>query len=314
MSTVFREARGWNKNSVRLVCAVALLCGLCACSFDQFAARRAADALAGTSGAFAAEDDAELAAAAIPFALKSVEALLDRVPDHRGLLTAAAGGFTQYAYAVVQLPADELEERDVAAAYAQRARARALYLRARDYGLRGLRLDGPEARRRLRKDPAKSVAATTSPDAELLYWTGASWAAAIALGKDDPALLSELPVAEAIARRASALAPDLGEGALQVFLLSLEVSLPNASPAAISTARQRFQRAVTLSKGAHAAPYVALAEAIAQLHGDAAEFEGLLRSALSIDLALRPDWRLANRIAQRRARWLLTQTSFLFPE
>jgi hypothetical protein len=47
-------------------------------------------------------------------------------------ILAAARGFTQYAYVYVQLPADEMEDRDVAAAYAQRERARRLYLRARD--------------------------------------------------------------------------------------------------------------------------------------------------------------------------------------
>ncbi len=46
---------------------------------------------------------------AIPFGLKTIEALLEEVPDHRGLLVAAASGFTQYAYAYVALPADEIE-------------------------------------------------------------------------------------------------------------------------------------------------------------------------------------------------------------
>ncbi len=38
-----------------------------------------------------------------------MEGLLAEVPEHRGLLVASASGFTQYAYAYVALPADEVE-------------------------------------------------------------------------------------------------------------------------------------------------------------------------------------------------------------
>jgi hypothetical protein len=89
-------------------------------------------ALAEDSLVYAGDGDIELVGAAIPFGLKTIETLLVEVPGHRGLLKAAARGFTQYAYIYVQLPVDELEERNVAAAYDERERARRLYLRARD--------------------------------------------------------------------------------------------------------------------------------------------------------------------------------------
>jgi len=41
-----------------------------------------------------------------------------------------------------------------------------------------------------------------------LYWTAASWCAAIALGKEQPELIAELPMAEALIDRALV----LGEG------------------------------------------------------------------------------------------------------
>ena len=55
------------------------------------------DALAEDSLVYAGDDDVELVGAAIPFGLKTIETLLVQVPQHRGLLTAAARGFTQYA-------------------------------------------------------------------------------------------------------------------------------------------------------------------------------------------------------------------------
>jgi len=66
----------------------------------------------------------------------TIESLLASAPEHQGLLFAAASGFTKYSYAYVQQRADLLEDRDLAAATAERGRARRLYLRARDYGLR----------------------------------------------------------------------------------------------------------------------------------------------------------------------------------
>jgi predicted anti-sigma-YlaC factor YlaD len=47
---------------------------------------------------------------------------------------------------------------------------------------------------------------------------------------------------------------------------------------------------------------------------DRAEFESLLNRALTIDPDARPEWRLANLIMQRRARWLLSRVDQLFAE
>ena len=108
------------------------------CSLRKFAIGKLGDALAQSGSTYASDDDPELVKDALPFALKLIEGLLEQRPEHRGLLLAAAGGFTQYAYAFIQQDAEELEEQDVTAALEMRNRARRLYLRARDYALRGL--------------------------------------------------------------------------------------------------------------------------------------------------------------------------------
>src|SRR5436190_11202877 len=104
------------------------------CSMQQLLVDRIGDAVSGGGSAYASDPDVELVGAAIPFSLKLTESLIAESPHHRGLLLAAARGFTQYAYVYVEMPADESEERDLAGAYAARERARRLYLRARDYG------------------------------------------------------------------------------------------------------------------------------------------------------------------------------------
>src|SRR5215469_7517649 len=109
-----------------------LILSACGCSFKKMAVNRVGDALAGGGTTFASDDDPELVKAAVPFSLKLMESLLAESPNHKGLLFAAASGFTQYSYAFVQEDADELEATDFAAAEQMRARARRLYLRARN--------------------------------------------------------------------------------------------------------------------------------------------------------------------------------------
>ena len=115
------------RGALGLAAVAALALGL-ACSPKRFATDKLADALSGTGDAFRTEEDPDLVRDAAPFGLKTMESVLEKTPRHRGLLTALAAQFTQYAYAYVQEPADEIEESDFAAAKAGRERAR----RARD--------------------------------------------------------------------------------------------------------------------------------------------------------------------------------------
>ena len=68
-----------------------------------------------------------------------------------------------------------------------------------------------------------------------------------------------------------------------------------------------FDRAVELSDGQLAGPYVSLAESVAVVEQDRALFESSLNQALAIDPDAKPEWRLVNLIMQRRAAWLLSQ-------
>ena len=303
-----------NKKVLGALLAGCALLSASGCSVREYALRSVGDALAGGGDVYAADEDIELVGAATPFGLKTIESLLAEVPDHRGLLLAAARGFTQYAYVYVQSPAEQLEERDVAAAYAQQARARRLYLRARDYGLRGLDLAGADAMLALQTEPARALARTTKADVPLLYWTGVAWAAAISLSKDSPAVVAGLPAVDALIMRAAALDVDYDYGTLRSFLIGYEMSRPNAAAGAEQRARAHFARAVELSAGKQAGPYVSLAESVAVEKKDRKEFESLLKKAIQLDPGAKPEWRLANLVMQRRAALLLGRADELFPE
>ncbi len=263
------------------------------------------DALASGGTTFAADDDPEIIRAAAPFSLKLMESLLAESPRHRGLLLATASGFTQYGFAFVQQEADELEEKDLAAATALRDRARRLYLRARSYGLRALEATHPGFEKQLRADPRVAVRVLQAKEVPVLYWTAAAWGAAIALSKQDPALIAEQPLMEALMDRALALDEHFDRGAIHAFFISYEQARQGGEGDAVTRSRRHFERAMTLSGGQQAGPLVALAETVSVTEQNAAEFRSLLERALKIDPDAQPETRLVNLVMQRRARWLL---------
>lgn len=289
---------------VALVVSLGLVVTNTGCSVKRLAINQLGDALSNGGGSFATDDDPDLIRAAAPFSLKLMESLLVESPRHRELLQALASGFTQYAFAFADQPADELEDKDLAAANAARARAKRLYLRARNYGLRGLEVKYPNFEKLLRANP-DAVRVTNKADVHLLYWTAASWAASISLAKDSPDAIADLPLAAALMDRALALDEDFDHGAIHSFLITFELARPGATTDGVAKARQHFKRAVELSGGNQAGPFVALAENVAVKQQNAAEFKALLDQALAVKVDARPEWRLVNTIMQSRAKWLL---------
>jgi predicted anti-sigma-YlaC factor YlaD len=292
----------------------ALLLGLGGCSVKHMALNQVGNALADGGSAFGADDDPELIRAAAPFSLKLIESLLAQTPQHKGLLLAASRGFTQYAYAFLQQEAEEAEEHDLAKSAALEGRARRLYRRARDYGLRGLAHGRPGFERELRANPRRAADGVGAADVTLLYWTAASWGALIALSKNEPDVLGELPAVEALMDRALALDPTFDRGAIHTFMIGFEGVRQGAVGDWTERSRRHFARAMELSAGRDAAPLLSLAEAVCVPQQRRAEFETLLKQALAIDVAQASDTRLANLVAQRRARWLLSRTERLFTD
>jgi len=284
------------------------------CSVKKIAVNKLGDALAGGGTTFASDDDPELVREALPFALKLMESLLAENPNHRGLLFATASGFTQYSYAFVQQDADEKEEESLAAAEVLRTRARRLYLRARDYGLRGLDVAHRDFSVALRRQPKEAVSATQKKDVPLLYWTAAAWGSAIGVSKDNPELVADLSIVEALIDRALELDEAYDRGAIHAFLISFEAARPGGAGDAATRARGHFDRALELSQGQLAGPLVSYAESVLIQKQKRAEFQELLQRALALNPDAIPESRLANLVAQRRARWLLKRIDDLFVE
>jgi len=292
--------------------ALALLVFLSGCSIKKMAMNQVGDALSGGGTVFSSDNDPELVGDALPFSLKLMESVLAETPEHEELLVALASGFTQYSYGYVQLEADEIEEEDYDRALELRERARKLYFRANEYGMRALDVAYPGFREGLKADAELALDRTQESDVERLYWTALPWAGGIALSLDDPEALGNLAIAEKMMERALELDPDWEYGTLHGFFITYEMSRISGSGDPVERATEHFQKAKQLSGGNMASVYVAYAESVAVAKEDKELFVSLLNQALSIDLDARPEWRLSNLIYQRRAKWLLKRLDWLF--
>lgn len=305
------SAKAWS-----VIATLALATLTSGCSVKTYAINMVGNALASGNSVYETDDDLELVGAALPFGLKLTESLLAQSPNHPGLLLTACRGFVLYAYAYVDYPAKLTAEDDLERARALRARARKLYLRGFQYGIRAIERSHPGFGEALLTQPDRAVraigAAQARRDVPLLYWTAASLGLAISVSPNDAALLARLPEVRALLGRALELDESWGAGALHEFEVTLAGSVPGVLDVASIT--RHFDRAVELSRGRSAGPYLAYAEAVSIPQQNAAEFRTLIERALAVDVDADPQNKLANMLALRRARWLASRADELILE
>lgn len=283
---------------------VACAAGSTGCSLKKMAVNTVANTLAEVGATFTSDEDLTLVGDALPFALKFYESILESTPKHQGLLLASCGAFTQYGYAYVETDAEALPSIRSAEIQALRDRALKLYLRGRSYCFRAMNARfGEGTSDALLQKPDTVVVKAKREDVPLLYWTAASWGAAISLGLDRPEIAIDLPTIRVLADRAIALDEGWGNGTLHELFITLD-SLPEVLGGNPARAKEHFDKAVALQQGLSPGPYVALASAAVN-NQDRAEFERLLKLALAVDPDRTPATRLVTLVTQKRARLML---------
>jgi predicted anti-sigma-YlaC factor YlaD len=295
--------------SARLAFPAAALVLLAAggCSLQRLAVNAVAGMLSssGSSTVFTGEDDPQLVADALPFAMKLYESLLAETPENTELLLATGSMFAMYANAFVQTPAGMLPETEYPQRLEALSRAKHLYLRGRDYCLKALELRHPGLRARLEAGDPAALEKTGAEDLPYLYWAAASWMGAFSAEPFDMELLLTLARPLALMARAFQLEEGYNKGAIHEFYISVYGSLPASLGGSQEKARYHFAKAVEYAGGLTAGPYVALATSVSIPAQNASEFRELLGRALAIDLQASPENRLVNLLSQRKARWLL---------
>jgi predicted anti-sigma-YlaC factor YlaD len=285
-----------------------------ACSPATMGLNRMANTLADTADAYGRDDDPEFVRVGAPATLKMIEMLLETNPAHPALLQSACSGFTQYAYAFLQVDSELLARTEARVARELRGRAERMYARAKRYCLRLLAIRHPALPRELLEDPRnapQALARATAEDVPALFWTGTAWAGELASTDDQLVRLVELATIRDVLSRALALDERWGDGAIHEAMIAME-GLPALAGGSPVRAKAHFDRAVALADGQSAFAYVTMATSVALPARDRSGFETLLKQALAIDVARKPGIRLANLVAQKRARFLLANAGALF--
>jgi len=277
------------------------------CSLNRLAVNAVAGMLSspGSGTVFTGDDDPQLVADALPFAMKLYESLLAETPENEELLLATGSMFAMYANAFVQTPAGMLPETEFAQRQESLARAKRLYLRGRDYCLKALELRHPGLRARVEGNDPAAMAGPDAEDLPFLYWAAASWMGAFSAEPFDMEMLLTLQRPLGLMARAYQLEEGYGKGSIHEFYISVYGSLPASLGGSQDKARYHFAKAVEYAGGLTAGPYVALATSVSVPAQNAAEFRDLLGRALAVDLDASPENRLVNLLSQRKARWLL---------
>ena len=181
------------------------------------------------------ECDPELAKGSIPANLKLMEGLLKNAPNNRDVLTTLSMGFSGYSLLFVERDDPE--------------RASALYLRARDYGVRALGdkgavLKNPNLRGKMLQTALQKM---SKEDLKPLFWTAMSWNAWILLNLDKPAALAQLTRSQACLERVMEIDPNYQYGLPYILRGASLTAMPPMLGGNIQEAKDYFENALKLS-------------------------------------------------------------------
>ena len=314
-----------NASSQRFSPLLELLLGLLiaftvtGCSVRKVAVNTVAGALAGGgsgTNVFTSDDDPELIEAALPFTLKTFEALLLEVPENTDLLLATCQGYALYAYSAAEMEADRLEvslERGAwRKAKAQRERSLALYLRARGYCFDALEQTLPGLVEELRDPPAAGLQKAQKEHVPLLYWTAGVWGKTISQGLDQPEMVVDLPAVRALLERSLELDPTYEDGSIHEAKIILEGLGPTMG-GSFEKAREHYEEALRLSGGKRASLFVTYAQSVSIGQQDRDEFLAMLDRAEAVSLDdVSENSRLTHVLSLRSAALLRSQLDDLF--
>lgn len=261
---------------------------------------------------FVTDNDPELIADALPLALKIYDQLIIERPEDPELLLAGGSAYISYANAFLQTPAGMLPPE----AFEQRElmirRAKNLYLRGRDYVIRGLGARHPEGNAITEGDLEPLLEAVDQEDVPYLYWIAAGWLGAFSTEPFDMDLSVSVGRASPLLLRAYELDPDFDSGAIDELLIAYYGSLPEGLGGDREKAAYHYERAITLAEGKKASPYVSYATTVLIPEQRIREFVELMELALEVDAEAHPEYRLVNTIKQREAAWYLENLDRFF--
>jgi hypothetical protein len=239
--------------------------------------------------------------------LGQFEGMHELAPDNEDALFLLTKGWTATAFAFIEDDYETaIDADDEARAEYHRARARAAYDRALHYGvaLLEMRAKGFDKAKNNIASMTRYLTQFYKSDALNLLWVGQAWLAKSNVAKDDPAVVAELHVGEALVERSIELDENAAYGAGRAALGAYHA---RTAMAELDMSLKHFMRAIELTHGNALLPKFTLARTYYCMKGDKASYEKTLREVIDASDVL-PEQRLQNAIAKRRARRYLSKS------
>jgi hypothetical protein len=227
-----------------------------------------------------------------------VDGHIAKNPDNADVLAAGAQLFALYGSRFAPMP----------------ERARTLTAKARRYGERAICLEHERACRWRGLDYAELLSeleAVDRRDIGALFAYAVGWLSYLDATSEDWTAVAELPWVQAVLERALALDESYENGAIHVYLGTLNSLRPPALGGRPEAARAHFERAITLSEGRDLSIKVEYAKRYARLVFDQELHDRLLTEVLSAE-PYADGLTLFNVLARQEAQGLLATSQEYF--
>jgi hypothetical protein len=247
------------------------------------------------------ESDLDFAENAIPGNITLLEALYrakDKDDDHLAFLLVQ--GYTGYTLGFVE---------DVDA-----ERAKVLYVRARDYGLKSLKKNKKFAEAFDQDQAAfkKSLEQFGKEDVPMIFWTANAWGNLINVSISDPSVLGDLPKVNAMMEFVLKNEETYFYGSAHLYFAAILATTPKNLGGKPDSARYHFEKCFEIGKNTFVLPHVYMAKSYCVQMQDKELFQRLLTTVEEASLDSLPEQRLVNAIAKRKARKLSEKIDDLF--
>tara|TARA_B100001057_G_scaffold39174_1_gene35282 strand:- start:5686 stop:6549 length:864 start_codon:yes stop_codon:yes gene_type:complete len=251
----------------------------------------------------------EIAEFALPLSFESQKRKIQKNPNNQLFYLNAAKTRVQFAYGILIEKADRLMFEDYFKSREYYNESLELFMISRNYLLTALELRHDNFLEIMKN---KEKIEFDEKDIDYLYWLSGSMAGSIQASQGDPRFLVDLSNIKWLIENAYEINPDWEDGSLHAAMMSVYLNDLSGNQNSDKLALEYFDKADKTAKGLNASIYVTLAESYAVSKQDKKFFLELLNQAISIDLNQNKKLKQSNRLAQSRAKWLITRVDELF--